>query len=127
MLVWLSTISILGIGASIAAAIFLGAKKIAVAGIGGFGSILASAIVVNAARPFLIWLALALAGILVIAGIVMLRKYILGFEAAVAFGCDMSKADTEVEAQRVRDVHSHNQIITGVKTLIDKTIEKVKP
>ncbi len=46
--------------------------------------------------------------------------------AAVAFGVDMTKANTDAEAQEVKDMHATIQEQTGVKGLIDAALKIVK-
>ncbi len=46
--------------------------------------------------------------------------------AAVAFGVDMTKAETDADAEMVKDMHSTIQEQTGVKGLIDAALKIVK-
>ncbi len=123
---WLVTISILGIGACVAAAIFLPVKGLACAGAGGFATVLGLALIIPAIQPFLPWVALGIIVLAFAAGIWYFRKYVLATHCAVDFGTDMSRANTEAEAEVVKAMHATKQLQMGVKNLIDQTIAKVK-
>lgn len=125
LLVWMIMVSIAGIGACVAAAIFLPVKQLAVAGASGFATVLVLALTLKAALPFLPWVAL---GLFLIAGalvIVRFRKYVLGTDAAVRFGVDMTKADTQAEAELVKIKHATSQEKLGVRSLIDGILDAV--
>ncbi len=123
---WLVTLSIMGIGASVAAAIFLPIKGLACAAAGGFATVLGLALIIPAIAPYLPWFALALVVAATGAAIWYFRKYVLATSCAVEFGKDMSKALTDEEAAVVKALHAGKQIKLGVKGLIDQTIAKVK-
>jgi glucan phosphoethanolaminetransferase (alkaline phosphatase superfamily) len=124
LLLWLVSISILGIGGCIAAAIFLPVKQLAVSGIAGFASVLGLALVVKAALPFLPYVALAFAVLAVAAGIMLFRRYVMGLHAAVLFGTSMSKAETDAQAELLKIQHAAFQEQIGVKGIIDTALNQ---
>ncbi len=126
MLVWLSAISIVGIGGCIAAAVFLPIKRLAVAGIAGFAVVLGLALGVKAILPFLPWVMLALLVLGVAAVVWYFRKYSIGMESAVRFGLDMTNTTTNEGAEVVKDNHAIDQTRLGVKSLIDQTLKSLK-
>ncbi len=125
-LVWMVTVSVFGIGASIAAAVFLPMKRMAVAAIAGFGSILGCALLVSAAMPFLPWVALGLILILVIAGILLLRNYVIATHCAVTYGHMIENAETDADVAMVKTVNATQQQAHGVKKIIEGALNKVK-
>lgn len=126
MLVWMMALSITGIGLSVAAAIFLPVKHLAVAGMAGFGTILGLTLTVKAALPFLPWVALLMILAGAILGIIWLRRYVMATHAAVQFGLDMTAANTDVEAEAVKNKHAINQIKGRVDGIIDQTLKAAK-
>lgn len=126
LLLWLVSIAVLGLGACTAASIFLPVKRLALAGAGGFGTILVLALTIKAALPFLPWVALAFAILGVAAGIVLFRRYVLGLHAAVAFGNDACNVVTKDELSRIKDAHAVRQLDLGVKTVIDTALSSIR-
>lgn len=126
MLVWLTTISIMGIGACIAAAVFLPVKKLAVAIGAGFASVLAMALTVKAALPFLPWVALGVIVLGFAVGVVLFRRYVLGLNAAVGYGCAVANAVTDEDVASVKEKHAAIQEAFGVKRIIDNVLAKYK-
>ncbi len=126
LLLWLSLVSILGFGACVAAGIFLPTKKLAVAGAAGFASMLALALTTKAALPYLSWVALALGIIAAVCGIWYFRKYVMAMRSAVAFGNDMTQAETFADAEAVKHTHQIVQQVRGVHDLIANEIHKSK-
>lgn len=126
--IWLVAIGILGIGVSIAISSFVG-KTIAGAGVSGFGAILACALLVKAAIPFLPWVSL---GLIVTGGsflIWYLRRYARATDLAVAFGGVVSPAEAHEDAASQKFRHAALQAeaaACGVKSLIDKSVQKLK-
>ncbi len=118
-LLWIVVVSVFGIGACVTAAIFLPIKSLATAVGAGFITTLILAITVKAILPFLPWVALGV-GLLAVVGVIWyFRKQTLATGAAVLFGHDMTQANSEVEAQEVKDRHALAQATIGVKTIID--------
>ncbi len=84
------------------------------------------ALTVKAALPILPWIALAIGVMAVIALVILFRKYVLGLHAAVGFGCDMSKAQTDDDAQLVKHTHAIDQANKGIKGIIDQALSEFK-
>ncbi len=126
VLVWLVFMSILGIGACIAAAIFLPIKKLAVAGIAGFASILGIALFVKAALPYLPWIVLGLIAVAIALAVVYFRRYVLATHAAVDFGYLMTRAETDEQAALLKVTQASVQDRLGVKSIIDASLKKIK-
>ncbi len=124
---WLVTLSILGIGASVAAAIFLPIKAIASACIGGFVTILALALFVSALTPYLPWIALGLTLMAIAAGIWYFRKYVLTAHAAVAFGKAAADVSLPMSIAQIKVQHAAQQTKLGVKSIIDDMLTKANP
>lgn len=120
-------ISILGIGVSIAAVAWLPVdKRMSLAGLAGFASMLAVSLAIKATLPYLA-LVVGMCFLLFIAlAVYVVIKYRLLSRAAVAFGLDMSAADSEVEAQAVRDRHAADQAARGLQGGVDRIISAVK-
>ncbi len=126
LLLWMAAVSIAGFGICVAAAIFLPIKKLAIAGAAGFLSTMALALTVKAALPYLPWVALALGLIGIATGIWYFRKYSLGLKAAVQYGCDVAKCETDAQVTDIRRKHEIKQLGMGVKTIIEKVVDQVK-
>ncbi len=125
-LLWIVVVSVFGIGACVTAAIFLPIKSLATAVGAGFITTLILAITVKAILPFLPWVALGV-GLLAVVGVIWyFRKQTLATGAAVLFGHDMTQANSEVEAQEVKDRYALAQATIGVKTIIDDALNAVK-
>ncbi len=126
ILVWLSAVAVLGIGASIAAAVFLPIKKLSIAGVAGFGSILGCALLVKAALPFLPWIALGLVLLLVGAAIYYFSRYVLATHEAVRFGHDVAAAVTDEDVEATKQMHARIQDDSGVRGIITSALKSVK-
>ena len=61
-----------------------------------------------------------------VVAILLARKYHLFGTMAVAFGRDMSKAETDDDAEKVKALHAQAQDILGVRTLVDKALTLAK-
>ncbi len=94
LLLWTVGASMLGIAISFGALVWLPTKKLALAGIATFGSLLACALTVKVIQPYLGWIVLGLFAAGAVAAMALIRKYHL-------FGRDMSLAETDAEAAKV--------------------------
>jgi hypothetical protein len=125
-LIWSVVASIAGFGLCVAAAVWLPVKRTAIAGAAGFLATLFLALSVKVIQPYLGWIVLGLFISGLGAALYAIRRYHLFAHMAVAFGSDMANAETEVDAERVKDSHAAMQRIAGVKPLIDKALAVVK-
>ncbi len=126
LLIWLSSMSIIGLGGCAVAAILLPIKKLWGALAVGFACVLSVSLTVKAALPYMQWVALGVGLVSVAAAIWYFRKYVIATRAAVCFGEAMTDANSEAEAMIVKSKHAVEQAKLGVKTLIDNTITKIK-
>lgn len=119
-------VGILGMGLSVAAAVWLPVKRMACAACAGFATILAVSLAVKAAQPYLLWVvgigAVLLIGLAVYA---ICRLHLLA-RAAVAFGVDMTANASAQSAQAVKDKHAMLQASQGIKEAMDYTLAVVK-
>lgn len=125
LMIWMLTISILGIGASIALSSFVG-KKIAGAGVAGFGSILVAALLVKAAIPFLPWVSL---GMILIGSAFLIwyaRKQMKAQDAVAAYACEVEGAVSDADVQELKARHALQQRMSGVKSIVEKSLTRVK-
>jgi hypothetical protein len=126
VLLWTVAASLLGLGVSVAAAVWLHSVLVAATGISGFGTILAAAVSLKVIQPYLGWFVLAGFVAAAIVAFFSLRHLSMAKTAAVLFGKDMTSANTDDEAAAVKATHSAIQGYLGVKGLIDKTLTKAK-
>jgi len=126
VLLWAAALSILGIGASVAALVWLPTKKLAIAGIAGFGTMLGVALTVKALQPYLLWIGLVVIAAFAVAVFLVIRKQGLASSMAVLFGLDMTKAETDAQAEQVKATHAALQEALGVRGLIDRLLQRAK-
>lgn len=119
-------LSILGIGASVLALVWLPTKRMALAGVAGFGSMLAIALTVKVLQPYLLWVALAGLAAAAVGAILAMRKLGTANTLAVMFGRDMSRAITDEDAEQVKATHAALQDAAGVRAIIDRILAKTK-
>ncbi len=101
---WLIAVGIIGIGASVAAAIWLPVKTIAAASIGGFAAILGLSLFITAITPYLPYFALAIGLFAIGGGIWYFRQWVLATHA----------------------VASGTPVPPGIQKIIDRVMAKVK-
>lgn len=121
---WLAVAAVIGIGGCVTAAIFLPLKKVWVSLAGGFAAVLAMSLVIEAAIPYMAYVALAIGLIAVAVAIWYFRKYVIATKSAVQFGCELIANPTQFEL--LKDTHADLQEKMGVKKIIDKTIATVR-
>lgn len=126
LLLWIATLSILGIGAAIAAAIFLPIKKLATAIGAGFAATLVLSITLKAALPYMPWVALFVGLCAVGCALWYFRQWVRATHAAVQFGCDMTVAESQEACEIVKLTNSTAQDKLGVKSIIDSVLTKVR-
>ncbi len=125
LLLYAVGVSFLGIAASVAALVWLPTKKLALAGLAGFGAMLACALGVKVAQPYLGYVVLGSFVLLLAGAVYVIRKYHMTALAAVGFGRDMSNAITDEDARAVKRLHAATQEDAGVRKVMDKLIAKV--
>lgn len=123
-LVWIIALSIFGIGACVAAAIFLPVKQLATAIAAGFTATLILALTVKAILPYLSFIALGLGAIAVAIAVVYFRRYVLATHAAIAFGKEVSDPTSGLTLEQIKIEHAAKQKTAGVKTIIDGILDK---
>ena len=125
-MIWAVLVSMLGIAVSVAALVWLPVKRMALAGVAGFGAMLALALTVQVLRPYLMWIALAGVATAAVAAFLAIRNLGATATLAVLFGNDMAKAETDADAEQVKATHAAMQEAAGVKGAIDRVLQRAK-
>jgi hypothetical protein len=126
LLLWIVGGAIVGVGGSIAAAIWMRSALIGLAGVAGFGAMIVSAVSLKVVQPYLGWFVGGGAALFAAITILVVHKLNLSRTVAVLFGSDMEHATTAAEVAAVKRSHSAFQKLLGVKPLVDRTLKTAK-